>query len=290
MHGLLVIDKPEGITSFGVVKKVRHALGVKKAGHTGTLDPLATGVLPVCLGEATKIAGMLLAEDKGYEAVALLGQQTDTLDVTGEVTDRGDPAGVTLQAVEAALASLTGELSQVPPSYSAIRVGGKRAHQLARQGKAPELAPRQVTVYELELLAFEPPRVSVRVACSKGTYVRTLLADMGQMLGCGACMEALRRTASGNFSLEQAVPLAEVQDRHDAGELPLVSLDTALAHLPYVDTDEEGADHLRHGQPLPEADEPPPEDTLIRVRLEGEVIVLGEAREGRVWPKRVFNL
>ncbi len=289
MNGLLVIDKPEGITSFGVVKKVRYALGSKKAGHTGTLDPLATGVLPICLGEATKIAGLLLAEDKAYEAEALLGQQTDTLDITGEVTAQEDPSGVSPQAVEDALLKLTGEQEQVPPAYSAIRVDGKRAHQLAREGKAPELKARQITVHELELLAYEPPHVRVRVACSKGTYVRTLLHDLGRLLGCGACMSALRRTASGAFTIDQAVPLEGLKDRFQSGDLPLVSLDLALSHLPALDTDEEGADHLRHGQPLPEG-EPPPEDTLIRVRLEGEVIALGEARGGRLWPKRVFNL
>ena len=132
-------------------------------------------------------------------------------------------------------------------------------------------------------------RRRVRVGCSKGTYVRTLIQDMGQLLGCGACMSALRRTASGAFNIEQAVPLEEVRERAGAGDLPLLSLDVVLAHLPAVDTDEAGADHLRHGQPLPEG-EPPPEDTLIRVRLSGEVIALGEARAGRLWPKRVFNL
>ena len=290
MHGLLVIDKPEGITSFGVVKKVRFALGIKKAGHTGTLDPLATGVLPVCLGEATKIAGLLLAEDKAYEAEALLGRQTDTLDITGQVTARGDPSGVTLQAVEAALARLTGEQEQVPPAYSAVKVEGRRAHQLAREGKAPELKARRITVHELELLAFEPPRVRFRVACSKGTYVRTLIQDLGDLLGCGACMSALRRTASGAFTLDQAVPLERLAERLQSGDLPLIPLDRALAHLPAVDTDEEGADHVRHGQPLPDSEGTPEEGTLSRIRLAGEVIALGETRDGTVWPKRVFNL
>lgn len=289
MHGLLVIDKPEGITSFGVVKEVRHALGVKKAGHTGTLDPMATGVLPVCLGEATKIAGMLLAEDKAYEAEILLGQETDTLDITGEVTAQEEPAGITEQALEAALATFLGEQEQVPPAYSAVRVGGKRAHELARQGRAPELKPRQITFHELKLISFEPPRARLQVACSKGTYIRTLISDLGRLLGCGACMSGLRRTASGAFSLEQAIPLAQVKDRLEAGDLPLFSLDVALNHLPALDVDEQGAQHLRHGQPLPPGD-PPPEETLIRVRLDGEVIALGEARMGQVWPKRVFQL
>jgi len=281
MKGVLVIDKPEGLTSFAVVKK---------AGHTGTLDPLATGVLPVCLGEATKVAGMLLAEDKAYEAEAELGRRTDTLDVTGETTARGDFSGITRQQIEQALAPLTGEIDQVPPAYSAVRVDGKRAHELARQGRAPELKARRVVVQELELTRFEPPHLGLRIACSKGTYVRVLIDDLGSALGCGASMSALRRTRSGAFTLERAAALEGLRQQADAGELPLFSLDEALAHLPGVDTDEAGAHHLRHGQPLDGPGPDLPEGDLVRARLDGETIALGVLKQGQVWPRRIFHL
>ena len=210
LHGVLVIDKPAGSTSAAVVGVVKDRLGTEAAGHTGTLDPLATGVLPVCLGAATKLAQWLLADDKAYDAVIELGVETDTLDRDGQVVG-GDPAAgraVLRATVLAALATLTGEHDQLPPMYSAIQLGGRRMHELARAGEAADLAPRPVRIDRLELTSFAPPMIGVSVRCSKGTYVRSLVRDLGQRLGCGASVTELRRTASGRFTLADAVELA----------------------------------------------------------------------------------
>ena len=221
LHGVLVIDKPSGMTSATVVGELRSRIGVDAAGHTGTLDPLATGVLPVCLGAATKLAQWLLVDDKAYEAVVRLGVETDTFDRDGQVTG-GDPAraaAVTRAEIEAVLAGLTGAYEQVPPIYSAIQQGGRRLHELARAGEAAELAPRPVRVDELTLQACAPPVVAFAVRCSKGTYVRSLVRDLGQRLGCGAVLDELRRTASGAFTLADAIGLA------------FLDRDTASRHL-----------------------------------------------------------
>ncbi|MCA9675740.1 MAG: tRNA pseudouridine(55) synthase TruB [Kofleriaceae bacterium] len=210
--GVLVVDKPAGITSAGVVEQIRRCLHGARAGHTGTLDPLATGVLPVCIGEATKLAGHLIALDKGYEAELELGAETDTLDATGAITaeDRAGVAAVDEDALRAGLAAFTGDLDQVPPLYSAVKIGGRRVHQRVRDGEQVELAPRRITVHRFALVDYRPPRARVEVACSKGTYVRSLVRDLGRALGPGAHLTALRRTRSGQFDLGGAIPLDEV--------------------------------------------------------------------------------
>jgi tRNA pseudouridine55 synthase len=210
LHGVLVIDKPAGMTSATVVGEVRRRVGTGDVGHTGTLDPLATGVLPMCLGAATKLAQWLHADDKAYDAVIELGVETDTFDREGQVTG-GDPAAalaVGRPAVEAALAALTGAHDQVPPIYSAIQQGGRRLHELARAGLAVAVAARPVRIDRLALIELAPPRLAIAVACSKGTYVRSLVRDLGRALGCGASLAELRRTASGRFTLADAIPLA----------------------------------------------------------------------------------
>lgn len=209
LHGVLILDKPHGMTSAAVVGEVRRRAEIASAGHTGTLDPIATGVLPVCVGTATKLAQWLTAEDKAYEAEIELGVDTDSHDVEGTVTRR-DPDGaarVDRAALERALAELARTTAQVPPMHSAIKQGGVRLHELARAGVEVDRAPRPVRFDRLELLAFEAPRARVAIACSKGTYVRSLVRDLGQRLGCGAMLTALRRTASGRFTVDQAVPL-----------------------------------------------------------------------------------
>jgi len=188
IHGWLVIDKPPGMTSTQVMARVRRLLNAEKAGHGGTLDPIATGVLAICLGEATKLAAYLLADDKAYEADALLGVETDTLDRTGNVTATHSTEGITRERIEAVLESLRGEHDQVPPMFSAIKQGGVRLYHRARAGEEVERAPRRVRIDRLELLAFEPPTIRVAIECSKGTYVRSLIADIGTALGCGAHM------------------------------------------------------------------------------------------------------
>jgi len=293
LDGILVVDKPSELTSFDVVRAVRRSLRTKRVGHTGTLDPLATGVLPVCVGEATKIAGLLLAEDKVYLATALLGKETDSHDITGQVVAERDASGISREQVEAALAGLRGEQQQVPPAFSAIRKDGVRSYKRARRGEEVELPPRQVTVLSLELTRWELPCLDLQIECSKGTYVRSLVRALGRALGCGATLSALRRLRSGSFDLSSSLRLDELEERGKRGELPLISMDAALGHLEAVELEPEQVARVRQGQPVdvsPPADEgePPSGERLIRVRCQGALVALGVRRAGRVWPKRVF--
>lgn len=210
MNGIIVIDKEPGFTSHDVVAKMRGICGQRKIGHTGTLDPMATGVLPVCLGSATKLCDMLADRDKEYVAELLLGVETDTQDVTGQVLARC-PVEVQESQVRSVAASFVGEYQQVPPMYSALKVNGKKLCDLARAGKEVERKARPVQIYELEILECSLPVVRMRVVCSKGTYIRTLCADMGERLACGGTMQSLRRTRVGMFSLEDACTLGELQ-------------------------------------------------------------------------------
>lgn len=211
MHGVVVIDKPRGASSAWVVDRVRRGLGADRAGHGGTLDPLATGVLTVCVGSGTKLAQFLLADDKAYEADGVLGVETDTLDATGRrVAER--TVDVDREALEAVLAGMLGAQDQVPPMYSAIKQGGVRLYDKARAGEEVERAPRRIRIDRLALLAFEPPRFRIAIACSKGTYVRSVVADIGTALGAGAHLTELRRTRSGRFGIEQAVTLERLAE------------------------------------------------------------------------------
>ena len=211
MHGVLVLDKPPNLSSAAAVDHVKRALGAARAGHGGTLDPIATGVLPICIDAATKLAPYLLADDKAYEAEGVLGIETDTLDRGGKVL-RERAIDVSEAALRAAIAARIGEQSQVPPMFSAIKQGGRRLYHLARAGEEVERAPRQIRIDALELVMFEPPRFRIRIACSKGTYVRSIVADLGNDVGCGAHLAELRRTASGRFTLAQAVTLERIAD------------------------------------------------------------------------------
>jgi tRNA pseudouridine55 synthase len=206
MKGVVIVDKPAGITSHDAVDRVKKLLGERKAGHTGTLDPMATGVLAVCVGEATKIASFLTGDDKVYEATMRLGVRTDTLDMTGQVLAEQEPRATDAD-VKAVLAAFAGKISQVPPQYSAVKVRGKALYKWARKGIRVEAPAREVEIREILLQGIELPRVRFTVTCSKGTYIRTLCADMGDRLGCGAALEQLRRTRSGIFREEDAVRL-----------------------------------------------------------------------------------
>lgn len=286
--GVLVVDKPRGVTSFDVVRQVRRALKLNKVGHTGTLDPMATGVLALCLGEATRVAGLILAADKVYRGEGVLGQQTDTLDACGEVTAEADAGGVGRAALERVLAGWLGEHPQVPPQFSAIRREGKRAYELARQGETVELQARPVTLHRLELLDFASPRFTFEVHCSKGTYIRSLVRDWGLELGVGAHLSALRRLRSGPFDLQRAAPLDRLGELDRAGELPLYSVDEALGHLPALELTAEQIGRLYHGMPV-DAEPLPGEGELVRVRFEGALLALGQSRGGRLWPKRQLD-
>jgi tRNA pseudouridine55 synthase len=236
VHGVLNVDKPAGMTSHDVVDAVRRLLGVQRVGHTGTLDPQATGVLPLCVGRATRIAQFLTQADKEYLMTLRLGITTDTLDAAGKETGRADPTGVTREALEALLPRFTGEIQQVPPIYSAKKFKGERMYRLARRGEDVPRDPVPVRVYSLTLLEFASPLARLKVHCSKGTYARTLCDDIGRVLGCGGHLQDLVRTRSGRFALEAAVGLEALERCVAEGRLGevLLPMAEALSHLPAV--------------------------------------------------------
>jgi len=247
LSGVLVVDKPAGPTSHDVVDRVREVLGERRAGHTGTLDPFATGVLPVCVGKATRLVRFLAEGDKVYRATVRLGFATTTDDLLGEPLGPAREARVDLETVRAACGRLTGDLMQVPPAYSAKRVGGHRMYDLARQGKAVERAPSPVTVGAIQVLGLRDGHVDVEIRCSPGTYIRALARDLGEALGLGGHLTALRRTRSGTFALEQAV---EWDDLGTRGREGLLSLSSLLPEMPAARVGARGALALRHGRDL----------------------------------------
>lgn len=217
VSGVLVIDKPVGVTSHDVVQIVRRGTGIRRAGHTGTLDPRASGVLVVLIGPAVRLSEYVATDDKRYQATIRLGTTTDTYDGEGRVTGTASFEDITEEQVEEALKQFVGEIEQVPPPYSAIKVKGRRAYDMARKGEEVKLQPRKIKVYHLELLEWAPPDLVVDVHCSSGTYVRSLAHDLGEVLGCGAYLVGLRRTKSGNFTLRDAVSLRRLQEAFQQG-------------------------------------------------------------------------
>ena len=223
ISGVLVVDKPVGMTSHDVVQVIRNGTGLRRAGHTGTLDPRASGVLVVLVGPAVRLSEFVSASDKRYQAIIRLGSTTDTFDADGKITQSAQSVNVTEEQFEKVLATFVGEIEQTPPPYSAVKVQGRKAYEMARQGEEVELAPRKITVHHLEVLEWAPPEVVIDVHCSSGTYVRSLANDLGATLGCGAYLVGLRRTKSGRFSLREATPLRKLQEAFPRGQLVPVS-------------------------------------------------------------------
>jgi len=251
--GIINVYKEKGFTSFDVVAKLRGILKTKKIGHTGTLDPDAEGVLPVCIGRATKVCDLLTDKDKVYEAVLLLGVETDTQDTSGQVLKQL-PAESSEEAVEKTIASFVGEYAQIPPMYSALKVNGKKLCDLAREGKTVERKARNVQIYSIDILKMDLPRVFMRVHCSKGTYIRTLCHDIGQKLGCGGCMERLLRTKAGAFTLESALKLSEIAELSDTGmvEEKMISVDELFEDYTKVRTKQAFDMVVHNGNPIEE--------------------------------------
>jgi tRNA pseudouridine55 synthase len=245
-NGILIVDKPPGLTSHDVVGRVRRLFGMRRVGHGGTLDPMATGVLPVFIGRATRAAEYCIGADKTYEAEATLGIRTDTQDTTGTVL--GISAAIPdKDAVSAILPRFTGEIEQIPPMYAAIKIGGRKLYELARAGQEVERAARRVAIYELSLIDVNGETISLVVKCASGTYIRTLCHDIGVALGCGAAMSALRRTRAGRFGIEQALTLEGITERMAAGEDVLLSTDTLFTGIPAVTLTDSQAKRLRNG-------------------------------------------
>ena len=247
IHGFLNVDKPAGLTSHDVVARVRRVAGQKRVGHGGTLDPAATGVLPIGLGQATRLLEFLVEGRKRYHAVIKLGVTTTTDDAEGTAVSEQPLPALEAGDLQAALSQFVGIVEQVPPMYSAIQIGGRRLYDIARAGETLELAPRRVEIDRIELLSWQSPLVEVDIVCGKGTYIRSIARDLGAALGCGAHLEALRRTAVGPLSWETAVPLDQLLHRPETITQHVMAQSVAVAHLPRVELDDHSVQRLRHG-------------------------------------------
>jgi tRNA pseudouridine55 synthase len=293
VNGILLLDKPLGLTSNAALQQVKRLFGARKAGHTGSLDPLATGMLPICFGEATKLSGFLLDSDKHYQAVIQLGIRTRTGDAEGDIVERGDASAVTRAMIDEVLLEFNGTIEQIPPMYSALKQNGQPLYKLAHQGIEVEREARKVTIHDLQVTGFDAGRLAVDVHCSKGTYIRTLAEDIGEQLGCGAHIAALRRDGVGTFAVERLVTLNRLEAlAGDAAALDalLLGADQALLDWPEIELGDDVAYFLRRGQPVlvPKA----PGYGFVRVysrsrRFLGVGHILDD---GRLAPKRLLNL
>lgn len=288
VSGLLNINKPVGPTSFQIIERLRRLTGIRKIGHTGTLDPLASGVLPICLGQAVRLSEYLSSEDKIYRAEITFGIRTTTDDAEGEIISR---QAVTFgrEAIEALLPDFTGNIAQIPPQFAAIKVGGKHMYDLARQGTPIEAAPRSIHIDRLALLDWSSPRALIEVACGKGTYIRALARDMGERLGCGAYLTALSRTRCGVFDIETAVPFDALNASPD-WRACLLPPDVALLAWPSIRLDAAGTDRIAHGHAVPMADSHAP-GTLVRAyAANGQfcAVLRASVDKAELRPEKVF--
>jgi tRNA pseudouridine55 synthase len=252
LDGILNIDKPAGKTSYGVVARIKRLSGERRVGHAGTLDPDATGVLPVCLGKGTRIVEYLSGASKTYRAGIELGAATDTYDASGKIVQRGDPSGIDRAKLESALNLFRGPIHQVPPMYSALKHRGQPLYKLARAGISIERKSRAVTIHRLEIIDWQPPEVTVEVECSKGTYIRSLAHDLGQALGCGAHLKSLVRTRCGPFNIKDAISLPQLEEacRDGRWERFLYPADYVLQNLRALVIDEAAEKAMKQGNPL----------------------------------------
>ena len=290
VSGVLVIDKPIGLTSHDVVQIIRRGTGIRRAGHTGTLDPRASGVLVVLIGPAVRLSEYVSASDKRYQATISLGSSTDTYDSEGMVTSEAPASHVTEEGFDEILQTFVGEIEQVPPPYSAVKVKGRKAYEMARQGEKVELEPRKIQVFSLDILEWDPPEVVIDAYCSSGTYVRSLANDLGEALGTGAYLIGLRRTKSGKFTLREAVPLRILKEAFEAGDWYkyLIPAADALGDWPTVELDADQVDLVRHGHRIPA--EPESEGWSRGVSQQGDLVALLEHQtDTDEWqPRKVF--
>jgi tRNA pseudouridine55 synthase len=290
VSGVLVVDKPIGLTSHDVVQIIRRGTGIRRAGHTGTLDPRASGVLVILIGPAVRLSEFVSASDKRYQATIRLGSSTDTYDGDGQITDSTEVGDISEEAFDEVLQTFVGEMEQVPPPFSAVKVKGHKAYELARKGEEVELEPRTVNVYSLEILEWAPPEAVIDVYCSSGTYVRSLANDLGKSLGTGAHLVGLRRTKSGRFTLRDAVQLRRLQEAFDAGDWYrfLIPAAEALSDWPMVELDADAMELVRHGHRIPA--ESDAKGWARGVSQQGDLVALLEVdEEAREWqPRKVF--
>ena len=293
ISGILVLDKPAGMSSNGALQHVKRLFNANKAGHTGNLDVPATGLLPICLGEATKVSAYLLDSNKTYRARCKLGITTTTGDAAGEIVDTKDVPDILSSDVEQAFQKFIGDIEQVPPMYSALKQDGKRLYELAYKGIEVERKARSITVYSIDLIDFNSDEFEIEVSCSKGTYIRTLAEDIGQELGCGAHILTLRRLEAGPFKESQMITPQKLQDIADSGmeklDETLLPMDMALVHIPEIHLAEDVAYYLCQGQAVTVSGLPKSGRLRIYDKT-GQFIGLGEvADDGRLAPKRLIN-
>jgi tRNA pseudouridine55 synthase len=296
MTGLLLVDKARGMTSHDVVDKIRKAARMRRVGHTGTLDPGATGLMIICLGQATRLSEHLTGLSKVYEGVMRLGLVTDSYDLDGDVREENPvPDSISIEDIRQVCEKYTGTIAQLPPMVSAVRVGGERLYKKARKGETVERKPRKVTVHEFSILDWNPPDARVRVHCTSGTYVRSLCHDSGRDLGCGACLAELRRTAAGAFYVEDATPVGDFTDEESVRQW-LIPMDNAL-DMPEVTVRKAGVQRVFSGSTLGRPDftlDCPAREGWVQIKDEaGTLLALGEvtpsAAGPRVHPRRVFS-
>ena len=292
IHGIVLLDKRQGISSNKALQEVKRLYNANKAGHTGSLDPLATGLLPICLGEATKVSAYMLDDDKRYQTVIQLGVMTDTGDVDGIVIAEKTVPDITQQHMDECLAGFVGEIEQIPPMYSALKHNGKKLYELAREGITVERKARKITLYAIECLAFKDDLLTLDVRCSKGTYIRTLAEDIGHALGCGATVKELRRTEAGQFKLGDARVIEQLQDMEsdEAVQSILISVDQPLQFMPAIQISQTDADLVQQGQriPAPAANN---EVGFCRLYHAGQFLGLGEMlMDAKIQPRKLFKL
>jgi tRNA pseudouridine55 synthase len=290
VSGVLVIDKPVGLTSHDVVQIVRRGTGIRRAGHTGTLDPRASGVLVILIGPAVRLSEYVSASDKRYQATIRLGSSTDTYDAEGRITASSPVNHITEDYFFDILQNFVGEIEQVPPPYSAVKVKGKKAYEFAREGEEIDLEPRKIQVYSLDILEWSPPEVVIDVYCSSGTYVRSLANDLGKSLGTGAHLIGLRRTKSGRFTLRDAVQLRRLKESFDAGDWYkyLIPAADALGDWPMVELDADQVELIRHGHRVPA--EPDANGWARGISQQGDLVALLQFNDesGEWQPRKVF--
>lgn len=290
VHGIILLDKRLGVSSNRALQEVRRLFNANKAGHTGSLDPLATGLLPLCFGEATKVSAMMLDDNKRYQAVVRLGVMTDTGDAEGEIIEQKPVPELSLEMIEDCLSHFMGEIDQVPPMYSALKLNGKKLYELAREGKTVERKARRITIFDLKLLGFTTDTLMLDVFCSKGTYIRSLAEDIGHRLGCGGTIAGLRRTQSGQFKIEQALTIEQYQAMTpEQLNACLLAVDQPLQDLPIIQLSAQQAVSVKHGQQI--THEAQALHGMVRMYSEQVFLGLGEMLlNGKLVPKKIFNL
>lgn len=290
VHGILLLDKRLGVSSNRALQEVRRLFNANKAGHTGSLDPLATGLLPLCFGEATKVSTMMLDDNKRYQVVVKLGVMTDTGDSEGQIIEQKPVPKLTSIEIDRCLQHFMGEIAQVPPMYSALKQNGKKLYELAREGKVVERKARQITIFKLNLLAVTTDTLTLDVACSKGTYIRSLAEDIGHYFGCGGTVIELRRTRSGQFNIADALTIEQLQAMGvEQLNQCLLAVDEPLSDIPKLELSSQQAVLIKHGQQI----EYNPQSIQGAVRMYHEQLFLGLGEmllNGKLIPKKIFNL